>query len=187
MALLTESEVRAAARNATTRLHARTESLLREARQTAHTSFDVFLSHSRLDSELVLGIKVILESAGQSVYVDWIDDPLLDRSRVTPTTAETLRVRMRQSQSLIYIHSANASTSRWMPWELGYFDGYRGHVAVLPVVSGADQTTFRAEEYLGLYPYVDMTGRALYVHRNYAEFKSLRRWQTEAELFRPTS
>src|SRR4051794_35026192 len=25
----------------------------------------------------------------------------------------------------IYVHSANSSDSVWMPWELGYFDGYK--------------------------------------------------------------
>lgn len=187
MALLTESEARAAARTATRNSYKSTETLLREARHTTRTSFDIFLSHSRLDGEIVLGIKVILESNGQSVYVDWIDDPQLDRSRVTPATAETLRVRMRQSQSLFYVHSSNASTSRWMPWELGYFDGFNGNVAILPVVASVGQTAFRGEEFLGLYPYVDVTSQAIYVHRNAIDFKSLRRWQFEADKLRPTA
>lgn len=186
MALLTESEVRSAARHAAWNTNKTTETLLREARHTVRTTFDIFLSHSRLDSDIVLGIKVILESMGHSVYVDWIDDPQLDRSRVTPATADRLRTRMRQSQSLFYVHSSNASTSRWMPWELGYFDGFMGNVAILPVVASAGQTTFHGEEYLGLYPYVDVTGQTVYVHRKFDEFKSLRRWQSEGDKLRPT-
>ncbi|TGS08549.1 outer membrane beta-barrel protein, partial [Mesorhizobium sp. M1C.F.Ca.ET.187.01.1.1] len=37
-------------------------------------------------------------------------------------TAELLRTRMRQSKTLIYVHSNNSPGSRWMPWELGFFD-----------------------------------------------------------------
>ena len=186
MALLTESEVRAAARSTASRTNQTTGTLLRESRHTMRTSFDVFLSHSRLDSEIVLGVKVILESLGQSVYVDWIDDPLLDRSRVTSATANTLRERMRQSQSLFYLHSQSATVSRWMPWELGYFDGFNGNVAILPVVSSISSSTFRGEEYLGLYPYVDVTGQTLYIHRSHADYKPHRRWVFESDKLRPT-
>jgi hypothetical protein len=42
-----------------------------------------------------------------------------------------------------------------MPWELGYFDGFRpGHVAILPLVK-ATGAGFNGQEYLGLYPYVE--------------------------------
>jgi hypothetical protein len=42
-----------------------------------------------------------------------------------------------------------------MPWELGYFDGFKGKVAILPVVEGNVNTdAFTGQEYLGLYPYV---------------------------------
>lgn len=100
MALLTEYTVRNAARNLAARSYSSSEKILRESRQSTRTSFDVFLSHAKLDSELVLGVKTVLEQAGQTVYVDWIDDPLLDRSKVTPATADHLRKRMRQCASL---------------------------------------------------------------------------------------
>jgi hypothetical protein len=42
-----------------------------------------------------------------------------------------------------------------MPWELGYFDGFRpGHVAVLPIVK-YDGQSFVGQEYLGLYPCIE--------------------------------
>jgi hypothetical protein len=42
-----------------------------------------------------------------------------------------------------------------MPWELGFFDGYRpGQVAILPLVRTSGET-FEGQEYLGLYPYVE--------------------------------
>jgi hypothetical protein len=41
-----------------------------------------------------------------------------------------------------------------MPWELGFFDGLGGRVGVLPVTQNGEET-FKGEEYLNLYPYVD--------------------------------
>lgn len=46
------------------------------------TRFDIFLSHSLKDGELVLGLTRALIDMGHSVYVDWMVDPNLDRRRV---------------------------------------------------------------------------------------------------------
>lgn len=128
---------------------------LRESRDTSSTSFDVFLSHSIMDAQLVLGAKFELEAQGLTVYIDWISDPLLDRNKVSVATADQLRRRMRQCKMLVYVHSENAAISKWCPWELGYFDGFRGgNVFIMPVVASA-QHTFSGQEYLGLYPYLE--------------------------------
>lgn len=42
-----------------------------------------------------------------------------------------------------------------MPWELGYFDGLKGKVGVLPVTKNQEEA-FKGEEYLNLYPYVEL-------------------------------
>ncbi|MFF2267369.1 toll-Interleukin receptor [Cellulosimicrobium cellulans] len=118
------------------------------------TAFDIFLSHSSLDAAVIYGLKRLLEGQGLSVYVDWVNDPELDRSRVSAATAERLRVRMTASHSLVYATSRAASQSRWMPWELGYFDGKRGpdKVAVCPIEDGSDS---KGQEYLDLYRKVE--------------------------------
>lgn len=115
------------------------------------SNFDVFLSYSFRDAVLILGLKRVLEGDGLSVYVDWIEDPQLDRARVNATTAAHLRERMKRCRLLVYATSQNASTSRWMPWELGFFDGVHGpdRVAICPIARGAGSYT--GEEYLGLY------------------------------------
>jgi len=149
----TKNEARAAAR-AVVRKTA-TESL-REAKAsvTDSQSFDVFLSHAIADAELVLGVKLLLEARGLAVYVDWDTDATLDRTLVTPKTAAVLRGRMNQSKSLLYLATDAATSSKWMPWELGYFDGMRsGGVAVMPLVE-RETDTFAGQEYLGLYPRV---------------------------------
>ncbi|MNN67530.1 hypothetical protein D3C81_1831680 [compost metagenome] len=62
---------------------------------------------------------------------------------------------MKQSKTLLYIATENATNSKWMPWELGYFDGHKpDRVAILPVMDNENQK-FEGQEYLGLYPTVD--------------------------------
>ena len=143
MALFTEAVVRDRAyefrSSSSFRAAKSADAILLDAAATRETSFDVFLSHSTHDAELVLGVVAILKKHGLSVYVDWIVDRQLYRSKVSTETAEVLRTRMRQSKSMVYIHSQNSGGSKWMPWELGYFDGFRSAVAILPIVkSSAD-------------------------------------------------
>lgn len=124
------------------------------ASATDYQQFDIFLSHSFKDSDLILGVKRILESQGFKVYVDWYNDPHLPRENVTKITAEVMRKRMRQSKSLIYVSTENAVNSKWMPWELGYFDGFRPKgVAIMPLTE-YESSTFKGQEYLSLYPVV---------------------------------
>lgn len=128
-----------------------TDTLTKSAR-SAYGTYDVFLSHSVKDARVVLGVKKMLEARGLTVYVDWIDDKDLDREHVSAETADRLRLRMKNSRSLIYATSRAASKSRWMPWELGYFDGKMGsgRISILPIDS-ARATEFVGQEYLGLY------------------------------------
>lgn len=131
------------------------------------TTYDIFLSHSIRDQALVTGVADRLKRAGFSVYVDWIDDAQLDRTAVTPENAERLRVRMRQCRSLLYLATENASRSKWMPWEVGFFDGLdEGVIGVLPVLDDPKEE-FQGMEFLGLYAVVDVrpagTGHALFI------------------------
>lgn len=182
MALFTESALRdSGARYRSAYVYKSADAILREAANTRETSFDVFLSHSVKDADVVLGIVAALKQQNLTVYVDWIVDPQLDRSRVTPETAERLRQRMRQSASLIFAHSDQSGSSKWMPWELGYFDGFRSAVAVLPIAQTAEER-FVGQEYLGLYPYIDGSAVILWVNRGAAPSR-LFRGQTDYKRF----
>jgi hypothetical protein len=181
MALLTETEVRArGAQMRTLRKSAAREILAETASANAH--FDVFLSHSSNEpEEILLGIKGFLEDAGLSVYVDKYTDPQLSPEEVTPKTAETLRGRLRASQSLLYVYSSHSKLSRWMPWELGFMDGAGRRIGVAPVVQTA-RDTFDGEQYLGLYPYLDRTtisgqdSQALWINRGLREYTEYGDW-----------
>ena len=110
-----------------------------------------------MDEKYVLGAKRILEEKGFTVYVDWINDPQLDRSHVNKRTADYLRTRMKQCKLLFYLHTQNASLSKWCPWELGFFDGHSGseeRTLVFPLVFTGEK--FTGQEYLELYPIVDI-------------------------------
>lgn len=160
MAYFTKQEVRNYAKSSVTAslesYASKLESIVES--QKYKYQFDVFLSHSVKDVELVLGVVRILENMGRKVYVDWVVDKQLSRDSVTKETAETLRTRMKESSRLLYLATDNASSSKWMPWELGYFDGLKsGKVAILPLVDSA-YSSFQGQEYLGLYPALDKDG-----------------------------
>lgn len=156
MAYFTKQEARNSAQRSRVAMESyssRLESIVES--QNYQRQFDVFLSHSIRDAELVLGVANILEEMGKRVYIDWVVDKQLSRDSVTKETAETLRNRMNQSSRLLYLATDNASSSKWMPWELGYFDGLKsGKVAILPLVD-SEYSSFRGQEYLGLYPALD--------------------------------
>ena len=119
------------------------------------SAYDIFLSHSYLDKALVYALVDLFNDAGYSVYVDWMVDSQLDRSSVTADTAKILRDRMNTCKGLAYIATANISTSKWCPWELGYMDGkQKSRCAILPVLD-SQATKFSGQEYLGIYPYID--------------------------------
>lgn len=130
-------------------------SVLNEAVQKQSTSkeYDIFLSHAFHDAELILGVKVQLEGLGHSVYVDWVEDAGVDRSKVDSNNARLLRERMNHCKSLFYSTTDSSAQSKWMPWECGYVDGKYGKVAILPLTHTGYEN-YQGQEYLGIYPYV---------------------------------
>lgn len=176
MALVTVAEARAAAGRVTERIYKSAAAILKEeAERPTRSSFDVFLSHSYMDKDIVLGAKKLLEERNLAVYVDWVDDAALSRDQVNPETAARLKLRMSQSNSLFYLHTTNAQSSKWMPWELGYFDALKGKVAVFPLLASENEL-FKGQEYLGLYPYVDLTGASVWIHKSAGTYKAFAEW-----------
>jgi hypothetical protein len=185
MALLTKSYLSAKAQKSSghvTEAYIRASSAekLRHFANTASTyeTFDIFLSHSREDAILIKGLRDELDDLGYKPYVDWIEDPHLDRSDVTTETAAVLRARMTQAKCLLFATSEAAKKSVWMPWELGYMDGYRtSRVAVAPMVEDYEaRGEFKGQEYLGLYPYLDKTGDSLWIHKSSSQYVRFADW-----------
>ena len=138
-------------------IRASAKSILLEAANASDKEdrFDIFLSHSYLDADHVLGLKTQIEEMGYSVYVDWVTDNDLARSEASRQTAELLKKRMINSSCLFFATSGNSSVSKWMPWECGFFDGKKENkVAICPVAMNGTTSAYKGQEYLALYPYV---------------------------------
>lgn len=122
-------------------------------------TFDIFLSHSFKDAEVILGILEKLNNLGYSVYIDWITDSHFDRANVNKVTINTIKGRMIQSNCLLYATTENSTQSKWMPWELGYMDGRKDRAAILPIFQSENSSsyTYNGQEYLGAYPYCIQT------------------------------
>jgi hypothetical protein len=93
---------------------------------------DVFISHGQRDTERALALKQRIEDLrlGLSCFVD-AEDPVLAQKNVETVAdelalADHIRRKLRDCRCLIYVYSAQSVDSRWMPWELGFFDGRWG-------------------------------------------------------------
>jgi len=173
MRFFTFNEMKAYAENETSRFNISMESYFNESinQQNRQNHFDIFLSHSSKDKTLILGIKKFIEESGYSVYIDWVDDPQLDRADVNVQTADVLRTRMKQSKFLVYVDSNNATTSKWMPWELGYFDGYKPNkIGILPIRQYSEGS-YTGQEYLDLYPKLEKNSSQILHEFKYSQFK----------------
>lgn len=151
MAFLTESTIRDRGRKRAG-FRPITESVKAQT-QPSYSTYDVFLSHAKLDAEVVLGVYDFLVGVGYRVYCDWISDPLVDRTEVTPSHASKIREKMKASTTMLVVDGPQASQSKWMCWEIGWFDGHKQKVAVLPVLPKSTDP-YRGREFLGLYPYI---------------------------------
>ncbi len=154
MSLLVTSAVRARAKQGVpynfSAARVLTERMQKQASVAGH---DIFLSHAFDDKELILGVALILEDLGYTVYLDWRDDPSLDRKNVNQATALKLRERMRNSKCLFFATTDNTCNSKWMPWELGFKDGQSNRSAILPL-QDTRPDDYKGQEYLGIYPYL---------------------------------
>ena len=123
--------------------------------------YDIFLSHSYLNATQIYLLKREIEKFGFSVYVDWIEDKQPSRENINKDTARALRERMKHCESLLYAHTFESKSSKWMPWELGFFDGFKERVAILPIEDrGTGTNNYKGQEYLGIYPYITKQGNS---------------------------
>jgi hypothetical protein len=152
MAYVTRAQAVAASRTSWGTRTVAESKMMKSAGAPMSTPYDIFLSHAYEDAEMIAGVAALIEQEGLAVYVDWIEDPQADRSLVTPRTADLLRRRMRHCQFLLLATSDASPDSKWLPWELGYFDGFRpDRVGILPIVESVGGG-FNGQEYIGLDP-----------------------------------
>lgn len=157
MAFLRQDEMRSLARDFARSRRMSPDAALRQIGKSRRPHYDIFLSQTIRDAEIVLGVYLVLTDMGYAVFCDWLEAPSPDRGDVTPANAEFIRDTMSISDTLLFLDTENADQSLWMCWELGWFDGAKGLVAILPVLPPVQQH-YRQREFLGLYPYVELTG-----------------------------
>jgi hypothetical protein len=155
MAFFMQEEVRARARVRARHEGLSIEESLAQIAGKQADIYDIFLSQTIRDAEIVLGVVDLLSEMGFTVFCDWITAPEVHREAVTPVNAAFLRKIMEKSTTLLFLDTEGANQSLWMCWELGWFDGQNGHVAILPILD-ENQKSYRGREFLGLYPYVEI-------------------------------
>ena len=111
-----------------------------------------FLCHSHHDRQLAEGLQTLLREAGWDVYIDWQDAEMPE----TPDreTAQRIQGRIVSAGWFLFLATANATASRWCPWEIGYADGKKtiDRVVVIPTIDSSGR--HYGNEYLQLYPQI---------------------------------
>ena len=120
--------------------------------------YDLFLSHSSFDSELLLSLKSVLNHSNVNVYVDWVSDRnALKRELTNINTANTIIERLKSSKALLYIHTQASQISKWTPWELGFFHALKGKICIY------NPDNIEKAPYLDIYPIVVLEEGKLFV------------------------
>lgn len=122
------------------------------AKKSLNQAFDVFLSHSSKDKDILPSIINFISQYGVNVYIDKSDVEL--PRKTSPETGEILKNRIQKAKKFIVLVSENSKDSKWIPWELGIADEKKKieNVALLPSVQSSSQSNWPEQEYLGLYP-----------------------------------
>lgn len=142
-----QSTIRRAAGRPTNRLMTLSEAQVRQ--QTA------FLCHSHRDKELAQGIVALLQENGFDVYIDWADSSMPEPP--DRDTAARIKQKITSLKYFLYLATGNAAASRWCPWEIGFADCRKGPDNVLIIPTTADDGKDFGNEYLQLYPRIDLS------------------------------
>lgn len=83
-------------------------------------------------------------------------------------TAQKIQTRIKQADVFLFLATANAKASRWCPWEIGYADSSNKGIYIIPTFDGS--STY-GNEYLDLYPKIDVGTNRQTQETGYAIFK----------------
>ena len=82
----------------------------------------MFLSHSSYDTQQLLSLKQKLNAEGLVVYIDWVNDKvMMDRRNQNEDTWNVLKLRMDESEKMLFVMTDNSLRSMWTPKEIDYF------------------------------------------------------------------
>lgn len=125
-----------------------------------YKTYDIFLSHSSTDANLILKLKTVLNTQRMNVYLDWMNDQSgLSRKYTDENTARVLIERIKQSKCLMLIYTEACAHSIWTPWELGFAHALNKQVLVyFPKPLGS------YPPYLDLYPRAELTNEGFIIN-----------------------
>ena len=131
-----------------------------------------FLCHSHHDVELVKGLLVYFEELNVKLYIDWLDEDMPEvPNRVT---AEKIQKKIKEAELFFFLATENSRASRWCPWEMGYADGIRKSIYIIPT---KDEEKTIGNEYLQLYSHLDVTNTTgRYNSPRLAQFDTKGQW-----------
>lgn len=121
-------------------------------KKASYQSFDVFLSHSSKDKDILPSVINFLSKYNVNVYIDKSDDEL--PKKPSSETGDVIKSRIQEAKKFIVLVSQNSKDSKWIPWELGIADEKKKieNVALLPCIQSTSLSDWPEQEYLGLYP-----------------------------------
>lgn len=129
------------------------------SKSTSTTS--VFLSHSHTDRSIVEQAKVFFENLNISIYVDWADETMPERTN--GITASKIKSKILSNDKFILLATNAAVLSKWCNWEVGIGDAYKLHsdkICILPLAD--NRSDWNGNEYLQIYPRVEPVNRDTY-------------------------
>ena len=130
---------------------------LNESRTFSKTSANtsIFLSHSHYDRPIVEQAKVFFENLGISIYVDWADQTMPEKTN--GTTAQNIKNQIISgNDKFVLLATNNAIASKWCNWEVGIADPFKllkKKMALLPLAD--NNGTWNGNEYLQIYPRIE--------------------------------
>lgn len=154
--------------------------ILNENRKFTRSTSDttIFLSHSHKDNDYVRYAKVFFENLGMSIYVDWADETMPEKTN--GITAQKIKNQIISvNDKFILLATNEALASRWCNWEVGIADPFKlpkDKIALLPLT---DPSGWNGNEYLQIYPYIQAslnTSDEYYVWYPNGECKNLKTW-----------
>lgn len=153
MAIFTKQEFEAIALN---KARKKGLSFVNESRTfSANTSrTSVFLSHSHTDRALIAQAKTFFEDLGISIYVDWADTTMPERTN--GITAQNIKRQIANNERFVLLATDNAINSKWCNWEVGIGDAYKlpsDQICILPLADNG--ITWQGNEYLQIYPRIE--------------------------------
>jgi hypothetical protein len=115
----------------------------------------IFLSHSHKEKDVVEQAKLFFENLGISIYVDWADQTMPDKT--DGQTAQKIKNQIiTLNDKFILLATNNAITSRWCNWEIGIADPFKlakKKMALLPLAD--NNGSWEGSEYLRIYPRIE--------------------------------